>query len=543
MNLAAVPIAMYSRILICLLAAGLAACRTEPAAAPPAASAAPALLVPDEQLGALFDTVQRARIFPDSKTFPDCRPLLPPGEILARYGAESRQPGFRLDSFVMRHFEPPRSFASGFAADASRPVEDHIQALWPVLTRRPDSGHQLSSLIPLPYPYIVPGGRFGEVYYWDSYFTMLGLQVSPGGPRIIRNMVDNFAYLLDTLGHIPNGNRSYYLGRSQPPFFAMMVRLLADSEGISALTRYLPAMEREYAFWMDGSSTLSESRRAHRRAVRMPDGSVLNRYWDDQPRPRPESYREDVELARSAPQPPDSLYRNLRAACESGWDFSSRWLADPANLGSIRTTELAPVDLNCLLLVLEETIAEAAGLAGDTRKQAQYTGAAQSRKRAILLYCWDPARKRFADSEWRSGAPSPRLSLAAVFPLWMRLADPAQARAVAQVVQDSLLAPGGALTTPLSTGQQWDAPNGWAPLQWAAIEGLRAYGLDALAGNLSRRWIVQNTRVYRATGKLVEKYNVVDQSLTAGGGEYPLQDGFGWTNGVLLRLLHSQESR
>jgi alpha,alpha-trehalase len=135
-------------------------------------------------------------------------------------------------------------------------------------------------------------------------------------------MVRNFAHLIDRFGHIPNGNRTYYLSRSQPPFFAAMVNLIAAREGDSVYTRYLPQLASEYAFWMEGEATLSRGA-AHRRVVRLHDGTVLNRYWDDRDTPREESYREDVETARAANRSSQEVYRNLRAAAESGWDFTS----------------------------------------------------------------------------------------------------------------------------------------------------------------------------------------------------------------------------
>ena len=161
-------------------------------------------------------------------------------------------------------------------------------------------------------------------------------------------MVRNFAWLIDRYGHVPNGNRSYYLSRSQPPFFPLMVELLAAREGSAAYQEFLPQLRREYDFWMDGADSV-EAGQARRRVVRLPDGALLNRYWDDRDIPREESWREDIETARASGRPPAEVYRNLRAAAESGWDFSSRWFADGRTLGTIRTVELAPVDLNSLL--------------------------------------------------------------------------------------------------------------------------------------------------------------------------------------------------
>lgn len=178
------------------------------------------------------------------------------------------------------------------------------------------------------------GGRFSETYYWDSYFTMLGLAES-GREDLLKCMADNFAWMIEIYGHIPNGNRTYYLSRSQPPVFALMVELF-EEDGVRGAKRYLDHLRMEYSFWMDGAESLIPNQ-AYRHVVRMPDGSLLNRYWDDRDTPRDESWREDVETAKHSGRPPNEVYRDLRAGAESGWDYSSRWLRDITRLASIRT--------------------------------------------------------------------------------------------------------------------------------------------------------------------------------------------------------------
>ena len=289
---------------------------------------------PHEQLGELFEAVQLKPVFPDSKTFVDCTPLAAPEVILQAYRRQKNNPNFDLDAFVLKYFRLPPAPATNFRSDTSQSVVQHIEKLWPVLTRQ--RGSDSSSLIPLPNPYIVPGGRFREIYYWDTYFTMLGLQAS-SEVELIEYMVDNFAYLIQEVGHIPNGNRTYYVTRSQPPFYALMLGILAYERGNNILTKYAPALRREYEFWMAGAETLTPANPAHRRVVRLKDGSILNRYWDDKPEPRPEAYKEDVHLALESGRNKEEVYRNLKAAAESGWDFSSRWFADGKTLHTIRT--------------------------------------------------------------------------------------------------------------------------------------------------------------------------------------------------------------
>jgi alpha,alpha-trehalase len=391
-----------------------------------------------------------------------------------------------------------------------------------------------SSRLPLPHRYVVPGGRFAEIYYWDSYFTMLGLEES-GRHDLTTAMIDNFAYLIDQYGHIPNGNRTYYVSRSQPPFFAAMVELEASREGDAVYARRLPQLQREYAFWMDGAESLQPNT-AHRRVVRLSGGEVLNRYWDDRDTPREESYAEDVATARASGRPPEEVYRDLRAAAESGWDFSSRWFADGKTLGTIHTTDIVPIDLNSLLYQLERTIARGCAAARRSECVRDMTARANARKRAIMQYLWSDESGAFMDYDWQARARIERVSAASVYPLYFEVADEAQARATARTVREHLLKPHGLAATTVTTGEQWDAPNGWAPLQWLAIDGFRRYGEHALARTIAQRWVGKNLEVFRATGKLVEKYNV-SATGAGGGGEYPLQDGFGWTNGVLRRLL------
>ena len=524
------------------LAAG---CRADPSSRTSAALHQPpvARYDPARDLGPLFHDVQLSGIFEDSKTFVDARPLNAPTDITARYGSP-RDSTFNLRAFVERHFELPRPVAADFRADRSRTMEQHIRALWPVLVRAADTADARSSLIPLPQAYVVPGGRFREVYYWDSYFTMLGL-IETGRTNLVRSMLDNFAHLIQTVGHIPNGNRTYYLSRSQPPYFAAMVGRYAMATDTTQALRYLDALEAEHAFWMDGADRLAPAQ-TYRRVVRLPDGAVLNRYWDDRAEPRPESYRPDYELGQTVPEGRrDAFYRNARATAESGWDFSSRWMRDPSDLRTLETTELIPVDLNSLLYHAERTIAVLRvfrGGAGDAGVAQEFTRKAEERRRALLDIAYDPVGGFFYDVRWRNGERvKDRPTLAAAAPLYFGLATAEQGLRVAARLQRDFLKPGGFVTTLIASGQQWDAPNGWPPLEWLAIEGVRRYGRADLADAARDRWLALNRRTYRSTGKMTEKYDVVDLRRRAGGGEYATQDGFGWTNGVALALAAQRQ--
>ena len=508
----------------------------------PAVAQQPLPLSPRQLYPGLFEAVQLTHVYADNKTFVDATAKEPPADIARAYAQQKDAPGFDLKAFVAAHFTPPATAGGQYHSQVAAGLRHHLDTLWTVLQRRPDSLARAgySSLLPLPKPYIVPGGRFREVYYWDSYFTMLGLAESHR-TAVIRDMVDNFAYLLDTYGFIPNGNRTYYLTRSQPPFFASMVQLLARQEGgPKTLLRYQPQLLREYAYWMAGAEQLKPNT-ARDRAVRLPHGELLNRYWDTSDQPREESYAEDVAAAKLSKQPAAQFYRNVRAAAASGWDFSTRWFGPDGQLGSIHTTDIIPVDLNCLLYNLENTIAQAYQQQGNAARAAAFRAKAARRKAALLAYCWDAKAGWFADYNFRQQRRTAQQTLAGVFPLEFGLATPVQATRVAAGLRTRFLKPGGLATTTRRSGQQWDAPNAWAPLQYMAIDGLERYQQGALARTIGTRWIGLNTEVFQQTGKLMEKYNVVEPHLKAGGGEYPLQDGFGWTNGVLLKLLNKYQ--
>lgn len=491
---------------------------------------------PDEALGELFSEVQSKQVYGDGKTFVDLIPRRRMKQIQQEYLLEKNDPNFDLRDFVSRHFYQYGAYKNSYHTDPDMSVRDHIAELWHVLERK--NRRDRGSLVALPHPYIVPGGRFSEQFYWDSYFIMLGLAADDRWD-MVEGMVRNYAYMIRKFGFIPTANRTYFLSRSQPPFFSQMVKLLARHKGRTrTLVEYLPYMIVEYRFWMKGRHSLTKhEHRAFARVAEMPNGILLNRYYDNKTTPRPESLREDTETAGGAPdREPDRLYLHLRAGAESGWDFSSRWFVDPHDIRTIHTADIIPVDLNCLLYQLEETIAECYRLLHQPLLARKFQTAAEHRVRGIQEYCWSEKTGFFMDYNFHHQEVTGKLTLAAVFPLYAKIATSKQAAFVAERLERDFLKSGGLITTLDDTGQQWDAPNGWAPLQWIAIEGLRNYGYHQLANEIKARWVKVTTDIFKENGKLVEKYDV-EHVGQGGGGEYPLQDGFGWTNGVLAALL------
>ncbi|WP_411339436.1 alpha,alpha-trehalase TreF [Sphingopyxis sp. J-6] len=478
---------------------------------------------PADLYGPLLAKVQERAILPDGKTFVDALPRRPVADIMRDFAALA--PGdAALRAFIAANFDLPAQTAG--TRPAVLPLRAHIRALWKELARAPEQAAGGSALA-VQHRHVVPGGRFREIYYWDSFFTMLGL-VRDGELELANGIVDAMTDLIEAHGHVPNGTRTYYLGRSQPPLFHMMVELLDDGRSTVAARR-LSAMKREHAWWMAGAGEV-EPGRSGARVARLSDGDLLNRYWDPRDTPRDESWREDVATAAASGRPAGEVYRDLRAGAESGWDFSSRWLDGDA-LSSIRTTAIAPVDLNAFLFGLETAIAASGD--GDAE---YYAGLAGERRAAMNRHLWHAEGGYFADFDVERACLRPPLTAAALAPLLVGVATQEQADSTAAAVAERLLARGGLHTTLAATGQQWDRPNGWAPLQWIAVAGLKRYGHDALARDIAGRWVDTVGTTFARTGLLFEKYDV-EQAGVGGGGEYATQTGFGWTNGVTADFI------
>lgn len=483
----------------------------------------------------LFKAVQMSDLFADSKTFADAVPKIPFTEIYQQFYKEKEDVlTFNLKDFVHQFFiinDCEEIYVDGDKGC----INEHIESLWQILKKTPDPDIDCS-LLPLKNSYIVPGGRFREIYYWDSYFTALGL-IESNHIDLVESMLKNFLDLQLRYGCIPNGNRSYYLSRSQPPILGLLVELLLPYQNNKQefILANIAGIKAEYEFWMSGKELLKEECSEHKRIVKMPDGSFLNRYWDDNTSPRPESYREDIELFHeSKPEDTTSFYRNIRAACESGWDFSSRWLGKDHSLASIRTTRILPIDLNSLLFKQESLLSHYYEMLGDKCSSLTYAKYAASRKSAIQSYLWSENSTFYMDYDLDKKDYSPIKSLAGLLPMFVELADVKQAKQVSLVVKKSFLKQGGLVTTMIDSSQQWDSPNGWAPLHWFVVQGLLKYQQKYLADTIQQRWLSTVEGYFKQTGKIMEKYNVLQQSNKAGGGEYDVQEGFGWTNGVQL---------
>jgi alpha,alpha-trehalase len=489
--------------------------------------------------GDLFEAVQSSKIFADSKTFVDSVPKKKPSEIKKEFQQLRKRKDFNLSEFIKENFTLPEEEKIILNLPPEREMEEHIELLWKYLERQAGKKrNDHSTLIPLPNSYIIPGGRFREIYYWDSFFTMQGL-LACGMIKNVENMLNNFVYQIENLGHIPNGNRIYYLSRSQPPFFAAMVDSVSEyKKDKSWQLKYLDPIETEYNYWMKGENKKLKFGEASAKIVGVEDNRVLNRYFDIEYIPREESFTEDVTAASKLGKKGRSvLFNNIRAAAESGWDFSSRWFEDEISLSKCIASEIIPVDLNCLLYFYEKKISEMYSLKNMKSQSDKYLIKSIQRRDLINRIFWDKDRDFYFDYSLKTKKTTNTFSLAACYPLFFEIADFEKAASVSNIIEKEFLKPGGVITTLNHTGQQWDAPIGWAPLQYITILGLKNYGFKRLASEIKYRWLELNKSVFYRNKKMFEKYNVEDISLSAGGGEYPLQDGFGWTNGVAIALL------
>eukprot|EP01122_Echinamoeba_exundans_P006248 TRINITY_DN1722_c0_g2_i1.p1 TRINITY_DN1722_c0_g2~~TRINITY_DN1722_c0_g2_i1.p1 ORF type:complete len:586 (-),score=88.79 TRINITY_DN1722_c0_g2_i1:28-1785(-) len=527
--------------------------------------------------GALLEDIQMAGVFPDSKTFVDMPSLLPAAQLQEAYLQQVPRPATKqqLSDFVKRYFLPASSDVVSVTPVDWKPnpaflenIVDQklklwaldVHSKWQTLVREfnfsaagPQCDASCYSALPTKRPFVVAGGRFREYYYWDSLWILEGLLISEMF-ETAKGMLLNFADLVNEYGFIPNGGRVYYLNRSQPPVFTLMVNKYFKSTGDrQLLAAVLPALDKEYAFWMTQRAVTITSN----------DGRVfvLNIFNVTNSSPRPESYLEDFHTASKlhGSDQQASFYANIASGAETGWDFSTRWMPEfTTSLQLITTNDVIPVDLNSILYAVERTLSQLHTANGDDPKIAsQYAMSAQNRKEAINSILWDAESLKWRDFNWKRSSfqhGADQFYASNYLPLWARAAPNISITEADLMVSndDAALAgfPGGVPTSLVSSGQQWDFPNAWAPLQLFIIESMDH--LSEISGStraswlsydLSRRWLISNYCAWEATSKngtagdMFEKYDATRVGLPGGGGEYQVQTGFGWTNGVALKLL------
>ncbi len=557
--------------------------------------------------GPLLDTVQRRAVFPhDSKHFVDCPMKAPPDVILdafAALGPPADISNEDLHAFVAAYFSDPGSelthvTPSDFSPAPARITDNikdsktaawalKINELWKLLGRKVSDEVQAKqnqhSLLWVPHLAVVPGGRFRELYYWDTYWVVRGLIVSEMRETAC-GVVLNLLHLLKQFGFVPNGSRSYYLTRSQPPLLSEMLRVVVDNflngsrtcgyaSGNDLLKEWLPVLETEYHYWTSKQHSITLELRDSDQQY------TLQRYHANTSLPRPESYREDVELGDKMESSSirKQLYCDIASAAESGWDFSSRWLKAPMKSISSQTSNIVPVELNAYLYKMEKNMAYFHGLLGNTSAVEAYRQRSTLRAHAMDAVLWDNNTQAYRDrvlGHVRKAAGATAAvydvlphsheksqSASDFVPIWtVSPTDPEgctrvkgrMIKTALGLLNSTLVQVGGILTTSLDTGQQWDAPNAWPPLQHMLIEGMAIVGsrlikegaggdsgriLCDASKDLARRWLHSGYLAFQKHGFMYEKYDATHIGVGGGGGEYTPQTGFGWTNGVALDLL------
>jgi alpha,alpha-trehalase len=432
---------------------------------------------------------------------------------------------------------------------------------------------QPPGLLYLKNKYVVPGGRFNEMYGWDSYFILRGL-LRDGRVELARGMVENFFFEIEHYGAVLNANRTYYLTRSQPPFLSSMVMAVHEAQR---------AAGQDDRDWLE--TAYSYVKRGHAMWTREPHlagNTGLARYYDFGDGPAPEALQDESDIYRqvaayfllhdgipayegdAADVPaasgsaysvrvcgtaqsqsscePERLihlkpdyYKGDRSMRESGFDISFRF--EPYGAA---THHYAPVCLNSLLFKTERDLAEMSRLLGKDSDTEQWQRQAEARRQAIQKYLWDERRGLFFDYNFDKEQRSSYLYATTFYPLWAGLATAAQARAVVKNLS-SLERAGGIAMSVEDTRAQWDYPFGWAPIQLLAVEGMRRYGYNAEADRVSIEFLSTVLENFMREGTIREKYNVVTRSSETNvkAGYAVNVTGFGWTNAAFVELLHA----
>ncbi|XP_029428987.1 trehalase isoform X2 [Rhinatrema bivittatum] len=529
------------------------------------------LLSPIYCTGDLLKRVQTAKLFTDDKHFVDMVLREPPEQVLQNFqNLLEKSPGGNLSrdelfQFVNLSFAPPgQEFEPWTPKDwpenpqILKTISDEklnrwakeLHAIWKSLGRKMKNDVQnhpeLHSLIYVPYPVVVPGGRFREFYYWDSYWVINGLLVSEM-KATAKGMIENFLYLVERYGLIPNGGRVYYLRRSQPPFLTLMMdSYMAKYEDSEFLRLNIHLLEQEYEFWMSNRSVIVSLGGKN---------YTLNRYNVQVGEPRPESYSVDLELAGNLTEEArQELWAELKSAAESGWDFSSRWYAggvtkQTGTLRDTKTSAIVPVDLNAVLCQTERLLASFYKMLGNLSKVQKFEAARTRRLEAVQAVFWDTALGIWLDFNLVTKQRNKAFYPTNLAPLWAEcIMDQSLVEMAVRYLEESeaLSYRNGIPTSLYQSGQQWDFPNAWPPLQHIVIEGLAKSSsarAQEMAFQLAQNWIRTNYAAYEKYKAMFEKYDVNGDGKPGGGGEYDVQEGFGWTNGVALQLLERYGSR
>ena len=405
-------------------------------------------------------------------------------------------------------------------------------------------------LLYLPYPYVVPGGRFNEMYSWDSYFIILGL-LEEGEIRLAKNMVDNLVYEIDYYGTILNANRSYYLTRSNPPLLTeMVIAVYQKTKDKIWLRKVSQSAEKLYHYWTRPPHLIkSIGLSRYYDTGNGPAFEVLHGEFDEQGRnyyDKVTSYfqnkkESNVDYERFYDRAKDQLtwefYKSDRTVRESGFDLSNQY-----GLFGAEIIDYLPVSLNVLLFQMEKDFASIYKILGETDKEKFWNKLSNRRKKLINLYMWNEKKGFYFDYNFLKNRQSNYIYITTFYPLWAGIASQHQAKKIVKQLP-KFETRCGLLTSFVMSGQQWDAPFGWAPLHYFTIQGLKNYGYDTDAKRIALKFINLVNKDYKKYNVITEKYNVCDCSSQLNHAIYygyaSNEIGFGWTSGVYLALFKS----
>lgn len=515
--------------------------------------------------GPLLHTVQMAKIFNDSKTFVDLKIKTSEEQVLQNFNQmlnETNNPthdeikqfvnnnfedGKELENWLPPDFKEKPSFLSQITDEKLKNFGQQIVSLWKILARKMNSDVQQNpsqySLIYLPNGFIIPGGRFKEIYYWDTYWIIRGLLISEMKDTA-KGMIENLMHLVKQLGHVPNGSRVYYKQRSQPPLLTRMVAQYINYTGdYDWLKENIHILDQELEYWIK------------ERMVRVKKRSMVFRmfhYNAPSEGPRPESYREDVMTSQSFNDTQEA-FNQLKSGAESGWDFSSRWFFDSegqntGNLSNIDTTRVIPVDLNAIIYDAFLTLGNLYDSLKNHTQAIKWKTKARMQEFAITNILWSEKHGIWLDYDLKLSKHRPYFYPSNVMPLMTDCCVVQKSnysvKKILQFLKDNNIPdyPGGTPTSTIQSGEQWDFPNAWPPLQSILIYSLantKNEEAQKLAFDLADKWVQANYLGFQDSGEMFEKYDAEQPGKYGGGGEYVVQAGFGWTNGVILELLNT----
>ncbi|XP_008215783.2 trehalase [Nasonia vitripennis] len=517
--------------------------------------------------GDLLRTVQLAALYKDSKTFVDLSQKNDEEVTLANFEALMNATGKnpskqQVQEFVGANFleadellnvtlpdwNPEPAILRRIWDPRYRQWAADLNEIWKGLARRMTTdvrdNPKRHSLIYVNNTFIIPGGRFKEFYYWDSYWVIEGLLLNDMH-ETAKGMIENFLSMVKTYGFVPNGGRVYYLMRSQPPLLIPMVdKYYEFTKDWKFVEQSLPTLEKEFNFWQRYKSV---------KVVKNGREYKMARYVTNSEGPRPESYREDYLLAENITDPAKKreFYNNVKAGAESGWDFSARWFiaanGEPSlDLQDITTENILPVDLNAFLERNARILARFFRMRNNFAKMKQYLGVAKEYREAIRQLMWHEEDGTWYDYDMKHQRPRRIFYPSNLTPLYTRsyvwgYAADYGLRAVQYLRANGITDFAGGTPASLeNSSQQWDFPNAWPPLQSIIVQGLRLTNnrpAMETARNLAATWLKANYIGFNRTDKMYEKYDALEPGKFGGGGEYDVQDGFGWTNGVVLEFL------